>query len=104
MMREHVCKSANDAFESAEAHARRVHTIQSVNFADDAFFNGTLDDSPYDLLLDIELISEVLFEIQSCSRDSQFSLPEVVISQPQGARSSPAPADQATVWFPSADL
>ena len=40
----------------------RQNTLDNANHGDDMFFNGTLDDSPFDLLLDIQLIGDILFK------------------------------------------
>lgn len=40
----------------------RQTNMDAANRGDDIFYNGTLDDSPYDILLDMQLIGDVLFK------------------------------------------
>lgn len=53
-------------------------TLDNANRGDDMFFNGTLDDSPYDLLLDMQLIGDVLFK-------SNTAAPQVILYDFPGA-------------------
>lgn len=36
-------------------------SLASTNVGNDIYYNGTLDDSPYDILVDIQNIGDVLF-------------------------------------------
>lgn len=40
----------------------KVNRLSNANNGDDIFYNGKLDDSPFDLLVDIQLIGDVLFK------------------------------------------
>jgi|GEM_PF-6358549 len=50
----------------------KQQTLDAANHGDDIFYNGSLDDSPYDLLLDMQLIGDVLFK-------SNTAAPQVIL-------------------------
>lgn len=60
----------------------RQNTLDGANRGDDIFFNGTLDDSPYDLLKDMQLIGDVLFK-------SNTPAPQVTLYNPTSPAGNP---------------
>ena len=52
----------SDAYSNTLSIISRQNTLDAANHGDDIFYNGTLDDSPYDLLKDMQLIGDVLFK------------------------------------------
>lgn len=57
------CKRlATNAYERNVKSTKSSVTLASTNAGNDIYYNGTLDDSPYDILVDIQRIWDVLFE------------------------------------------
>lgn len=54
-------KYAYNAYERNVKQAKATITLASTNVGSDIYYNGTLNDSPYDLLVDIQRIWDVLF-------------------------------------------
>lgn len=61
-----------DAFDNSFSIAAKLNTLDAVNNGDDIFFNGTLDDSPFDLLLDIQKIGDILFKSNEKAPETSF--------------------------------
>lgn len=57
-----LCRQVvSQQFTSTLPIAMKQNTLDSANHGDDMFFNGTLEDSPFDLLVDMQKIGDVLF-------------------------------------------
>lgn len=48
-------------YDNLKSNVIRQNTMKSLNFSDDIFSNGSLEDSPYDILVDIQKIWDVFF-------------------------------------------
>ncbi len=62
----------SQAFTNTISIAAKKNTMDAANRGDDIFYNGSLDDSPFDLLLDMQMIGDVLFK-------SNTAAPEVIL-------------------------
>lgn len=57
-----LCRqTVSNQFTSTLPLALKQNTLDSANHGDDMFYNGTLDDSPFDLLVDMQKIGDLLF-------------------------------------------
>lgn len=63
---------ASQAFNNTISITAKKNTIDAANRGDDMFYNGSLDDSPFDLLLDMQMIGDVLFK-------SNTAAPQVIL-------------------------
>lgn len=61
-----------NAFDNSFDISAKLNTLDAVNNKDDIFFNGTLDDSPFDLLLDIQKIGDILFKSNEKAPETSF--------------------------------
>jgi len=53
---------ANDIYSQMYINYDNIAAFDQINFADDLFWNGKIDDADYDLLYDIDIIWKILFE------------------------------------------
>ena len=53
---------ANDLYSKMYINGDSIASFDQINFGDDMFWNGKLDDADYDLLYDIDVIWKILFE------------------------------------------
>lgn len=53
--------TVNDVFMIMYQRASSLETIKNINYGDEFLANGSPDDGPYDILLDIQSIGDVLF-------------------------------------------
>lgn len=53
---------ANDIYSQMYINGDSIASFDQINFGDDMFWNGKLDDADYDLLYDIDIIWKILFE------------------------------------------
>lgn len=78
-------KTVQEAFTNTISLVAKQNSLDSANHGDDIFYNGSLDDSPYDLLLDMQLIGDVLFK-------SNVQAPQIIFYDfPKGKNSSANP-------------
>ncbi len=61
-IRQTCATKANDIYSQIYINHNSISTFDQINFADDIFWNGKLDDADYDLLYDIDVIGKILFE------------------------------------------
>lgn len=52
---------AANTYKNSYSKATAMTSLASTNVGNDIYYNGTLDDSPYDILVDIQNIGDVLF-------------------------------------------
>lgn len=67
-----------NSYSYVSANAGFLHTFDQDNFGEEYFQNGSLDDSEYDLLIDIQTIGDIMFESNKQTEELIFyRLPKV---------------------------
>ncbi len=66
-IREACATKANDIYSQMYIAYDSIASFDQINFGDDMFWNGKLDDADYDLLYDIDIIWKILFESSKTS-------------------------------------
>ncbi|MFZ2912184.1 MAG: hypothetical protein WAZ75_03810 [Candidatus Absconditicoccaceae bacterium] len=61
-IRKTCATKANDIYSQMYINGDSIASFDQINFGDDMFRNGKLDDADYDLLYDIDVIGKILFE------------------------------------------
>lgn len=94
-------KEVNRIYYQWYTNAYSLSTLNQDNFWSDSFWNGTLDDSSFDLLYDINQVGKILFENFKESPEVLFyTLPQIKSSSTQNGDDLSSLSDQGSfqVW------
>ncbi len=94
-------EEVNRKYYDGYSNAYALSTLNQDNFWSDLFWNGTLDDSAFDLLYDINQIGKILFEdMQESPEILLYRLPESQQSSAQNGSNTSSLSDQSSyqVW------